>query len=200
MLAITVDENLSGVTIINRALPWVGHAVTGLAVTAFSVFVFHLAFPGILNGEGSWLPPFDKLPKSWKAVFVWLCFVAGIALGLTLTAISLRTLFFAKVWRFDVLARIVTRNGEQVGMLDECQEVIVEGDFRGETDTIAFMLLMKDGRKMTMAQSGAGEAELRRFLEASKAISNRAKIPYRKTTAQGWLSSGQGPTWWTALN
>jgi hypothetical protein len=59
---------------------------------------------------------------------------------------------------------------------------------------------MKDDRKMTLAQGTASEAQLRRFLEAAKAISNRTKIPYRKATVHGWISSGQSPAWWTALN
>ncbi len=136
MQAITIDETPSGVTITNRSLPSVLQGVYSLAATIFFVFVLYKTLPDLLNGGGSWLPPLDRLPEEWKTTILAICLVAAFVIVLAPLAISLRTLFFAKVWRFDVLARIVTRNGEQVGMLDECQEVIVEGDFRGETDTI----------------------------------------------------------------
>jgi hypothetical protein len=199
MLAITVDDAPWGVTIVNRTLPSVAQAVISVAMSIFFAFVLHQTLPDLLGGKGSWLPPLDQLPDEWKTTILAICLVAGFAIVLAPLVISLRTLFFAKVWRFDVLGRIVTRNGAQIGTLDECQEIVVEGDFRGETDTIDFRLLMKDGRKMTLAQGTASEAQLRRFLEAAKAVSNRAKIPYRRATTQGWISSGQPPAWWTAL-
>jgi hypothetical protein len=199
MLAITVDDSLAGVAIVNRALPSVVQAVISVAMSLFFAFVLYRTLPDLLCGKGSWLPPLDQLPDEWKTTILAICLVAGFAIVLAPLAISLRTLLYAKVWRFDVLGRTVTRNGERIVALNEFQEILVEGDFRGETDTIDFRLLMKDGRKMTLAQGAASEKQLRRFLEAAKAISNRAKIPYRKETVTGWLSSGQAPAWWTSL-
>src|SRR5262245_53339441 len=198
MQAITVDESRAGVTIENRALPSLAQGAVSLVMCAFFVYMLHQALPGLLRGEGTWLPPFDRLPDEWKTTIIALCLVAAFVIALAPLALSLRTMFFAKVWNFDVLAKVVLRNGAPIARLEECREIVVEGDFRGETDSIDFQLHMKDGRKMLLARGTASEEQLRNFLEAAKAISKSAKIPYRKETLAGWFSNGQGPTWWTS--
>jgi hypothetical protein len=200
MLAITIDETVSAVTITNRVLPWVLQGVLSLGITIFLALGIYIALPDILNSDGSWLPPVDRLSDSWKTTILSICIVASFAITIAPLVISVRTLFFARVWRFDAQRQVVTRNGERIGALDDCKEVVIEGDFRGETDTIEFVLLMKNGRKITLAQGTNYEAQLRRFLEAAKAISNRTQIPYRKAGIPPWGWWWKFPTWWTALN
>jgi hypothetical protein len=200
MLAITIDETISAVTITNRALPSVLQVVFSLATTSFLAFGIYMTLPDILNGGGSWLPPLDQLSDNWKTTILSVCIVASFAITIAPLVIGVRTLFFARVWRFDAQGHTITRNGERIGALDDCKEVVIEGDFCGDTDTIEFILLMKSGRKIMLAQGTNYEAQLRRFLEAAKAIFSRTQIPYRKAGIPAWGSRGKFPTWWTALN
>src|SRR5262245_11156306 len=118
MQAITVDESLAGVTIENRALPSLAQGAVSLLMCAFLVYMLHQALPGLLRGEGTWLQPFDRLPDEWKTTIIALCLVAAFVIALAPLALSMRTIFFAKVWDFNALEKIVTRNGAPVARLE----------------------------------------------------------------------------------
>lgn len=201
MRVILIDETDSAVTITNRTLPQLLWAGFSLGAAAFFVWVLYNTLPGMLAGEGSWLPPLDRLPDIWKKAILLACLAAGLAIVLAPLVISFRTLRYGRVWRFDARKLAITRNGVLVGRFNEAQAILVEGDFRGdEPSSVELVLLKRDGKRMKIASGTLNEDQLRHFLAAAQSITRRTKIPYRKIGITPRSPRWRPPAWWEALS
>jgi hypothetical protein len=199
MQAITVADADDGVVIVNRTLPSLLQGVFAIAMVGALAYALYEMMPSILDGggDGTWLPPFDQLSKEWRTAIMLATMAAAFAITFAPLYASVETLLYGKVWTFDTRARRITRNRHDIGSFDDGKEILVEGDFRGETPDLTLAFVKKDGTRIDIADGTLDEAQFDMFLDAAKAIARRAKIPYRKTGIRPWAEPWWSfPEWW----
>ena len=200
VLVITLTETESGIHLRHRSGP---AALQALFLSAFTIFTIVAAvnvWPQFRNGGGSWLPPFDRLPESGKMAVLALCFAAGCAICLFGLVRACHTLATGRVWHFDVRQRTVSRNGKPIAGFSEVREILIEGDFRGETDSLALIAVTAAGKRIEVASSTGGKDQFESFVDAGRRIFERTSLPYRTLALPAYEPWVKLPVWWKSVS
>jgi hypothetical protein len=197
---ITLSETESGIELRHRSGP---AALQALFFTAFVVFMIVgtiNVWPQFRNGGGSWSPPLDRLPVSGKMAVLSLCLAGSFIICLSALVRAWHTLATGRVWHFDVLQRRVTRNGKRMADFSEIREILVEGDFRGDTDTLALLAVTAAGKRVEITSGTAGEDQFESFVDAARRIFERTSLPYRTVALPAYEPWVKLPDWWNSVS
>ena len=190
MQAIDVTETVIGVQVTHRVLPQLLRVAFFSGALAFATFVLW----NVDLSQGSWLPPLDRMPDWAKQALIYLATGAGLAIIVYPIVRGAKVLIFGEVWEFDALRQRVTRNGEVVALATDIDHPRLTGDFRGDTSDITLHIVRRNGRKVEIAEGSLDQAEFERFLDLSRRIRARLKVPIEIASLP---SSGSGiPSWW----
>lgn len=189
MKVMDVTETESGIILRYRALPALLKALFYAGCLGFGAYVVFQVWPEISAGHGSWLPPFDQLPAWAKQAIIFMCL--GISLLICFIPLykSTRVFLCGECWHFDTLRHLVIRDEKEIAALSEVMEIVVEGDFRGDSATVTLYLLMKNGTKIRIIDAMMVEQQFRHFMDAGERIAKKTKLPcVRKSLGdpEGW--------------
>ena len=81
------------------------------------------------------------------------------------------------MWKFDLQQQTVTRNGKRIAVFSELREILIEGNFRGDTDSLALFMITAGGKRIEVASGAAGEHQFERFVSAARRIIERTSLP-----------------------
>lgn len=176
MQVISVTDTDAGVRVSHRAFPAGVHVLFFSALLAFMGFVL----VNVDLANGTWLPPFDRLPESAKFAVQFVCIGAGLALLIWPVLRGLKILLWGEVWEFETVRQLITRDGEVVLPFGEIRTLRIEADTRDEPSTITLSIATRAGRTIEIAQGNLHGKQLERFLDVARRVQARVRIPYEK--------------------
>lgn len=200
MLVIALSETESGIELRHRPGPAVLQVLFFTPFLLFVIIGFAKVWPHFQNGEGSWLPPLDRLPMSGKLAILSLCFGAGCLIALVALFRAWHTLATGRVWCFDFRQRMITEDGKSIIGFSEIRELLIEGDFRGDTDSLALFVVNASGKRIEVTSGSASERQFTYFVDAARRISERSSLPYRTLALPARGTRAKLPGWWVSVS